>query len=255
MPLRYPLEKTMQANKTIQVVDSVGNRYEATYLKRAKGLVKHGRARFIDEHTICLACPPNNTENSEDNEMTNTNIENTILENTNTAPVEEITSAPESKYTLEYALEQIEKIANDKDAILGAFNTLSCMENAAVCSDSKIDAMAEAVSDTVKCRETTNQKLIEFYSKMVDDLKPQTQKDERGQFLEWVTECVRNMKPAVSAPDFEKLWKAFHPEAHTEQDKWNAIAKLADAAMLSDDYVESRSDMISEIRQILRENK
>ena len=45
--------------KNILVVDENGNEYEATYPKRAKGLVKNGRARFIDEHTICLACPPN----------------------------------------------------------------------------------------------------------------------------------------------------------------------------------------------------
>ncbi|MBQ3491978.1 MAG: hypothetical protein IJA74_05465 [Oscillospiraceae bacterium] len=45
--------------KNIIVVDETGKEYEATYPKRAKGLVKNGRARFIDEHTICLACPPN----------------------------------------------------------------------------------------------------------------------------------------------------------------------------------------------------
>ena len=45
--------------KNIIVVDEQGNEYEATYPKRAKGLVKNGRARFIDENTICLACPPN----------------------------------------------------------------------------------------------------------------------------------------------------------------------------------------------------
>ena len=45
--------------KNIVVVDEQGNEYEATYPKRAKGLVKNGRARFIDENTICLACPPN----------------------------------------------------------------------------------------------------------------------------------------------------------------------------------------------------
>ena len=44
--------------KNIIVVDEQGNQYEATYPKRAKGLVKNGRARFVDEHTICLACPP-----------------------------------------------------------------------------------------------------------------------------------------------------------------------------------------------------
>lgn len=48
--------------KNIRVVDEQGNEYEATYPKRAKGLVKNGRARFIDKNTICLACPPENME-------------------------------------------------------------------------------------------------------------------------------------------------------------------------------------------------
>ena len=48
--------------KNIAVIDEQGNRYEATYLKRAKGLVKSGRARFVDEKTICLARPPYKSE-------------------------------------------------------------------------------------------------------------------------------------------------------------------------------------------------
>ena len=48
--------------KNIRVVDEQGNEYEATYPQRAKGLVKNGRARFINENTICLACPPENME-------------------------------------------------------------------------------------------------------------------------------------------------------------------------------------------------
>ena len=48
--------------KNIRVVDEQGNEYEATYPKRAKGLIKNGRARFVDENTICLACPPENME-------------------------------------------------------------------------------------------------------------------------------------------------------------------------------------------------
>ena len=55
--------------KNIIVVDEQGNTLEATYPKRAKGLVKKGRARFISENVICLACPP---ENLEDNAMSNT---------------------------------------------------------------------------------------------------------------------------------------------------------------------------------------
>lgn len=48
--------------KNIAVIDEQGNRYEATYPKRAKGLVKSGRARFVDEKTICLARPPDKSE-------------------------------------------------------------------------------------------------------------------------------------------------------------------------------------------------
>ncbi len=54
--------------KNILVVDEQGNEYEATWPKRARGLVKNGRARFLSENKICLACPP--WIDMEDNEMT-----------------------------------------------------------------------------------------------------------------------------------------------------------------------------------------
>lgn len=79
--------------KNIAVIDEQGNKYEATYLKRAKGLVKSGRARFVDEKTICLARPPDKSEDktmsenmgskdysSEDLNVKNLNAEKTNLE-------------------------------------------------------------------------------------------------------------------------------------------------------------------------------
>ena len=63
------------------VVDSQGNEYEATYPKRAKGLVKSGRARFVGENKICLACPP--SDKLEDNIMSeniNINVEQKTAE-------------------------------------------------------------------------------------------------------------------------------------------------------------------------------
>lgn len=60
--------------KNVSVLDEQGNCIGATYPKRAKGLVKHGRARFIDENVISLinepACPPD-IDNSEENTMDN----------------------------------------------------------------------------------------------------------------------------------------------------------------------------------------
>ncbi|MDY5015957.1 MAG: hypothetical protein SO063_07805 [Eubacteriales bacterium] len=61
--------------KNIDVCDASGNRYAPTYEKRARGLVKHGRARWIDDHTIELARPPEN--DTEDNHM-EPNIKNPV---------------------------------------------------------------------------------------------------------------------------------------------------------------------------------
>ena len=64
--------------KNVIVVDEQGNEYEATYPKRAKGLVKNGRARFVDENKICLACPPDKIleeEKMEENKLTAKEIE------------------------------------------------------------------------------------------------------------------------------------------------------------------------------------
>ena len=73
----------------IKVFDKNGNELEPTYPKRARGLVKKGRARFIDDSTIVLeeiqsnkteACPPidipidiNVDVNSEDMKMFDNN--------------------------------------------------------------------------------------------------------------------------------------------------------------------------------------
>jgi hypothetical protein len=50
--------------KNITVMDENGTQYESTWLKRANGLVKKGRARWLNEHTICLARPLKTTEES-----------------------------------------------------------------------------------------------------------------------------------------------------------------------------------------------
>lgn len=192
--------------KTVQVVDEVGNRYEATFPKRAKGLVKNGRARFIDENTICLARPPKNTQNSEDMNMTNNNTEHKTNEAKEIVKTEQVN---ENKYTLAYALEQIEKISNSTQEISQALSTIASMESEATPCGGSADAMAKAAADVVRCRETTNQKLIEFYSKMVDDLKPksESEKTSRDEFLTWVMNCIASQNPGTTLPDFEKLWK------------------------------------------------
>lgn len=57
--------------KNVIVTDELGEKLGETYPKRAKGLIKNGRARYVSDGEICLnTCPPINLE---DNIMENLN--------------------------------------------------------------------------------------------------------------------------------------------------------------------------------------
>ena len=173
--------------KNISVIDDYGNEYEATYPKRAKGLVKKGRARFVDDSTICLACPPDIMEDtimSDNNIKTNiaetvdkieeigemSGSENSAGEQIESAAVEKSrTSGPE--LSVGYILSQIEKIQQDNEHIYKALESLSGIVTGQGPADVAGEGKANGIADTVKCRETTNQRLIEFYEKLYDDIK------------------------------------------------------------------------------------
>ena len=146
--------------KTIRVTDLQGNLLEATYPKRAKGLVKHGRARFTDDHTICLTCPPNRILEEKDmNEQT------TALE-----PIMEATvyNHPASLSPAEI-LEKIAEIQHDNGHI---YQALSALEKIPINAsgvpgapeDVSGEAKARAYAEAVLVRETTQQKMLNFYT-------------------------------------------------------------------------------------------
>ncbi len=144
--------------KNIIVVDEQGNEYEATYPKRAKGLVKNGRARFVDENKICLACPPDNFE-TEDIKMS----ENIAAQEANVT------------YSVEYILTKIAEIQADTAYLNEALTTLSTMNDGDSgemgAPENVLGAeKAKALGDIVRCRETTNQQMLRMYEKMYDDI-------------------------------------------------------------------------------------
>ncbi len=160
--------------KNISVIDEKGNEYEATYPKRAKCLVKKGRARFVNDNTICLACPPDIWE---DTEMSDNNIKTTETVNAAAAdkagkPETVSLSSSEPKLTVGYILERIEKIQQDNEHIYKALEALTGVDSGQVPGDVAGEGKANGIADTVKSRETTNQKLIAFYEKLYDDIKP-----------------------------------------------------------------------------------
>ena len=171
--------------KNIIVVDEQGNYYEATYPKRAKGLVKNGRARFIDENTICLACPPYDME---DNNMSN-NTENMAME-----------TKPTEKLTMDYVLEQIEKIATEKEYLHDAISELGKI-NSVGPGDIGAQDKAHALAVVVQSREETNQRLLSLYEKMYDDLKSQSMPSEKERLVAMLLGQLENPKVPPTTQD------------------------------------------------------
>ena len=138
--------------KNVIVVDETGKEYEATYPKRAKGLVKAGRARFIDSNKICLTCPPD--IDLEDNTMTE-NVKN------------------EGIYTIDFILSQIAKLQEQTEYLNNTLDKLSQLsdgDSGGAGAPGNLLGMekAKAIGDVVRCRETTNQRLLAFYEKIYD---------------------------------------------------------------------------------------
>ena len=206
---KTPSELDSTARRMIQVEDEAGNRYEATYPKRARGLIKNGRARFKDESqtTIILTCPPKHQNDLED-----TNMNEHINHTENTAVETDVAEVTTDKYTYEYALKQIERIAVETQHIHQAIAELGSLENEGVPTGSSADAIAHGIADVVRCRETTAQRLIDFYERMYFDLAPLSEslKEERAEFLDWVRDCVSETIAGATLPDFERIWKAIH---------------------------------------------
>ncbi len=174
-----------------------GNEREPTWPKRAEGLVKKGRAYRLAEDHICLTgeIAPNdrdrqsvhaenetfdrqtevrssdrNRKQSEEYTMDAQERKNEIAE-----PIMEETAqqtADWGKLNINYVLDRIEAVRRDTEYLQ---KTIEALDNMAVGQgpgDVAGEEKAKALADVVRCRETTNQKLLDLYTKMYDDLKP-----------------------------------------------------------------------------------
>ncbi len=146
--------------KNVIVVDEHGNEYEATYQKRAKGLVKSGRARFVDENKICLACPPDKIleeKKMEQNKLT----------------------AKEIFVQLTILQKQLTENSNTSLHRLGdAITSIGEEEN-----EVRYEKVTE-ICDVFKTRELTLLKMLEMYEKMYDDV--QQKENQRLEKIELV---------------------------------------------------------------------
>lgn len=117
----------------IQVINEQGEYLHETYEKRAKGLVKKGRARYVNEQTICLCLP--------------------AMEET------------EMEFTKEDILTRIDEILHDTTHLKEANMLLERLPN-----DLDVEVLAvrtKAINDIVHEREETNRQMVTLLQSMI----------------------------------------------------------------------------------------
>lgn len=157
--------------KNIAVIDESGTIYSATYPKRAKGLVKQGRARFVDDNTLRLARPPKGK--TEDVVMNQNESDQTIKDATR-IPIPAANPAKTAAKSdivpfRQLILDRIDAIARDNEHIRNAFDQLSAIPPGSSPGDIAGQAKAATVGKIVTEREATNRELLRFYIKLYED--------------------------------------------------------------------------------------
>ena len=177
--------------KNMTVIDEEGNIIGATYAKRAKGLIKKGRARSVDDSTICLACPPN--ESLEDIKMDNNNIET----NTN--------AKAEEKVTLKYVLDKLDEVRKEMDPDSLDPELLPSIFQNYYDSITKIKTLSQ----------TTLQQFLGVYTSMINELKQSEvaaviNPEERKEFYNLVEQYAEKAAPGVLVPDFAAIARVLY---------------------------------------------
>lgn len=186
--------------KNIQVIDETGKSYGTTYEKRAKGLVKNGRARFSGADTICLTRPPSNQEDTLMNESINNgnindmNIEhNNEISNDRSNGIKKISPTDRPlEYTMESILSRIDMILNDTAYISQAIDVLGEFKgNESPMGGEGDSSRAKALGAVVAAREETNRKILGMLESMYEDLKPR-KPGLRERAMEMVEKTMNN---------------------------------------------------------------
>ena len=148
------------------VVDSQGNEYEATYPKRAKGLVKSGRARFVGENKICLACPPDiYLEDNKMSENINTNVEQKTAELTKSEVWAQIIKLQDQLASLKDTFSALIDISDTNEFEDG--DAIESVITEVVLNKTKV------INAIFSEREATLNSLLDFYKIVYNDLYQQ----------------------------------------------------------------------------------
>ena len=176
--------------KNIIVVDENGTVFESTWLKRANGLVKKGRARWLDEKTICLACPP---EQTEDNKMENMKQAEAVTE-----PVADRKDKL-GGLTIEGLLDRMDAIRKEMVYMSQICATMENITNQGEKED--VGHVAEATSNAFVARETTCQQQLRFLEKIYDDYFSAPSEEVKTERTRMILNSMNDLFPALDYSD------------------------------------------------------
>lgn len=117
-----------------------------------------------------------------------------------------------TKYTIDYALEQLEKIREESERFAVETREKISEIKSAGPGDFGAEAAGRAMSVLVEQHSQMNNKLINLYIGMIPDPDKEASRKnaERKQFLDFVQGCCKNCDERLGYPDFEEIWNTMN---------------------------------------------
>lgn len=152
--------------KNITVVDENNNILESTYPKRAKGLIKKGRAEWVSDDVIRLCAQ----SKKEDNEMANNIYE--IFDNQLSKMQEQLRDAEDAEAT-PVRIQILKTMENFRAQEQGA-KLIEIVREQLDAMQKSLDKEDAFTPENILARETTRQKMLDIIGSLINlDSKPQ----------------------------------------------------------------------------------
>ncbi|MBQ0092331.1 MAG: hypothetical protein KBS45_03265 [Clostridiales bacterium] len=114
------------------------------------------------------------------------------------------------KYTIAYALEQLDKVRMDSMQFSAKIADGLFYLKSEGAGDVGTAAVGNAFMELIEDQQATYQKLIDFYSGMIAELRAEQKKsaakDPTQQFLDFVAECDPKVAPGSFQPNYAEIW-------------------------------------------------
>ena len=175
------MQKT-ESKQTITIVDEHDKQIGKTYPKRANGLIKNKRARYIDENKIMLIACPSNEYIMEENKMNNNELNN-------------------NKLDLQYIIDKIDAILANNNEILNVikdFDEQDVFENVhhpiqkIINTNNELIGLLKELIKPYTVNETENIKYV--LEVLSDALQTAVQNDAQPEVVREIIESIKKFE-------------------------------------------------------------